>query len=44
MGCANGCAIGCLGILVAIVTANPLIGAVVFLGGWVVDRMLRRRK
>jgi hypothetical protein len=44
MGCRNGCALGCLGILVAIVTANPIIGAIIVVGGWVLDRMLGRRR
>lgn len=40
----TGCATGCLGILVAIVTANPLIGAIVIVGAYVLDRILVRRR
>ena len=39
----TGCALGCLGILAAIATANPLTGAIVIVGGYVLDRILRRR-
>jgi len=44
MGCRNGCALGCLGILVAVVTANPLIGIVIVVGGWLLDRMFGRKR
>jgi Flp pilus assembly pilin Flp len=42
MGCREGCAVGCLGVLVAVVAANPLIGAIVVVGGWVLNRFTRR--
>jgi hypothetical protein len=44
MRCGTGCAAGCLGVLVAIVTANPLIGAIVIVGAYVLDRILGRRR
>jgi hypothetical protein len=44
MGCREGCGLGCLGVLIGIVTANPLIGAIVFVGGYVAARLSRRRR
>ena len=44
MGCQSGCAVGCLGVLVAIATANPLFGAIVIVGAYVLDRIFGRRR
>lgn len=44
MGCGTGCAVGCFGVLVAIVTANPLIGLLVIVGAFVLDRLVPRRR
>lgn len=42
MGCGTGCAAAILGVLVAVATANPLIGAIVLVGTIVANRLLRR--
>lgn len=44
MGCGTGCAVGCLGVLVAIVTANPIFGAMVIVGAWVLDKITGKRR
>lgn len=44
MSCGTGCAAGCLGVLVAVATANPLFGAIVVVGAYVADRVFRRRR
>lgn len=44
MGCGTGCAVGCLGVLAAIVTANPLVGALVIAGAFVVERLFPKRR
>lgn len=44
MSCGTGCAAGILGLLVAIATANPLFGAIVVVGAYVADRIVRRRQ
>jgi len=31
-------------LLVALVTANPLIGGVIVVGGWLLDRIFGRRR
>ena len=43
MGCREGCGLGCLGVLVTIATTNPLFGAIVLVGGYLANRLFRRR-
>lgn len=44
MGCGTGCGAGCLAVLVALVTANPLFGAIVLVGAFVLSRLTGRRR